>query len=35
VAGAGFITRVGGADDLRDPKLNNAAVARVDFEVTA
>jgi hypothetical protein len=34
VAGAGFITRAGGADDLRDPKLNNAAVARVDFEIS-
>lgn len=34
VAGAGFVQRRGGADDLRDPKLNNAALARVDFEVT-
>ena len=33
IAGAGFVQRRGGADDLRDPKLNNAALARVDFEV--
>ena len=25
---------VGGADDLRDPKLNNAALVRLDFAVT-
>jgi hypothetical protein len=30
---AGYVRVVGGAEDLRDPKLNNAAVVRVDFEV--
>ncbi len=33
IDGAGYLRRVGGADDLRDPKLNNAALVRVDFEV--
>ncbi|MCZ2099716.1 MAG: hypothetical protein LC121_26330 [Anaerolineae bacterium] len=35
IAGVGFVQRAGGADDLRDPKLNNAALARVDFEVVS
>jgi hypothetical protein len=30
---AGYIRWLGGAEDLRDPKLNNAALARVDFEL--
>lgn len=30
---AGFVRHVGGADDGRDPKLNGAAVVRIDFEV--
>ena len=33
IEGAGWLRRVGGAEDDRDPKLNNAAVVRVDFEV--
>ena len=33
IDGAGYVRRVGGADDQRDPKLNNAALVRVDFEV--
>ena len=35
IDGAGFVRRIGGADDLRDPKLNNAALVRVDFEVVS
>ena len=34
IDGAGYLRRVGGAEDERDPKLNNAAVVRVDFEVS-
>lgn len=34
INGAGFVERVGGSDDARDPKLNNAALIRLDFEVT-
>ncbi len=34
LAGAGHIRWVGGAEDGRDPKLNNAALVRVDFAVT-
>ncbi len=33
IDGAGLTRRVGGADELRDPKLNNAALVRLDFEV--
>lgn len=33
LADAGFARRAGGADDLRDPKLNNAALVRGDFEI--
>ena len=33
IDGAGWLRQVGGADDGRDPKLNGAAVIRVDFEV--
>ena len=33
IGGAGWLRQVGGADDGRDPKLNGAAVIRVDFEV--
>ncbi len=33
IDGAGYVRRIGGADDLRDPKLNNAALVRVDFEI--
>lgn len=35
IAGAGFVRWVIGADDGRDPKLNNAAMMRVDFEVVS
>ncbi len=35
IDGAGFVQRVGGADDGRDPKLNNAALIRLDFEVVS
>jgi hypothetical protein len=34
VDGAGYVRQVGGAEDMRDAKLNNAALVRVDFEVT-
>jgi hypothetical protein len=34
VEGAGFVRRIGGADEGRDAKLNQAALVRVDFEVT-
>ena len=34
VDGAGYVRCVGGVEDLRDAKLNNAALVRVDFEVT-
>lgn len=34
IEAAGHVRWAGGADDLRDPKLNNAALARVDFMVT-
>ena len=33
IDGAGWLRRIGGVDDQRDPKLNGAAVVRVDFEV--
>jgi len=33
IDGVGYLRRIGGADDERDPKLNNAALARVDFEI--
>ncbi|HVU10685.1 MAG TPA: hypothetical protein VHD90_05375 [Phototrophicaceae bacterium] len=33
MSGVGYLRQVGGADNLRDPKLNNAALVRVDFEV--
>jgi len=33
IDGVGYLRRIGGAEDDRDPKLNNAAVVRVDFEV--
>ncbi len=33
MSGAGYVRRIGGADDLRDPKLNNAALVRIEFEV--
>lgn len=33
IEGAGWLRLVGGADEGRDPKLNGAAVVRVDFEV--
>lgn len=32
IDGAGYIRWAGAVDDLRDPKLNNAALVRVDFE---
>ena len=35
IDGAGYVLRVGGADDLRDPKLNNAALVQVDFAVVS
>ena len=35
IDGAGYVRRIGGAEDERDPKLNNAAVVRIDFEVVA
>jgi hypothetical protein len=31
---AGWVRRIGGVDDGRDAKLNQAAVVRIDFEVT-
>lgn len=31
--GAGSLRWAGGAEDLRDPKLNNAALVRVDFDL--
>lgn len=31
--GAGYIRWAGGSDDQRDPKLNNAALVRVNFEL--
>jgi hypothetical protein len=34
IDGAGYVRRVGGAEELRDAKLNNAALVRADFEVT-
>lgn len=34
LADAGYLRHSGGADDDRDPKLNNAALVRVDFVVT-
>ncbi len=34
ISGAGWLRQVGGADDGRDPKLNGAAVVRVDFNLT-
>ena len=34
IDGAGWLRQVGGADDGRDPKLNGAAVVRVDFDLT-
>ncbi len=34
LAGAGYVRHVGGGDDERDAKLNNAALARVEFEVS-
>ena len=34
IADAGHLRWVGGGEDLRDPKLNNAALVRADFEVT-
>jgi len=34
IGDAGHVRWTGGADDLRDPKLNNAALVRVDFTVT-
>ncbi|MBI1257586.1 MAG: hypothetical protein GC204_08955 [Chloroflexi bacterium] len=33
IDGAGFVRRIGGAEDERDPKLNNAALVRIDFEI--
>lgn len=34
LAGVGYLRGVGGAEDVRDPKLNNAALVRADFEVS-
>lgn len=34
IAGVGYVRHVGGVDDQRDAKLNNAALVRVDFDVT-
>jgi hypothetical protein len=33
LAGAGSLRWAGGAEDLRDPKLNNAALVHVNFEL--
>ncbi|MEO8396496.1 MAG: hypothetical protein ABI700_26115 [Chloroflexota bacterium] len=33
IDGAGYMRRVSGAEELRDPKLNNAALVRIDFAV--
>jgi hypothetical protein len=34
IEGAGYVRQVGGMEDQRDAKLNNAALVRVDFDVT-